>query len=81
MNDYNFQQCRFFLEQQINDKPENHELIKAYMTLIEQKTKFDIAYFSQNVELQNNWSDNQAEMNKSWNNSQTEIAKSNSSLS
>jgi len=77
MNNYAFEQCRFFLEQKINEQPENNELIKAYITLMEQKTTFDIAYFSQDAEIQKNWNDNQTEMNKAWNNSQTEIAKVN----
>lgn len=75
MNDYTFHQCRFFLEQKINEFPENIELIKAYVSLIEQKTKFDIAYFSQTAEVQKNWNDNQMELNKNWQAGQIEIAK------
>lgn len=62
MNDYAFYQCKHFLEQRMQDLPENSELIKAYVVLIEQKTKFDIAYFSQTSDVQKNWSDNHAKI-------------------
>lgn len=75
MNDYAFYQCKSFLEHHISAQPENAELIKAYTSLIEQKTKFDIALCSQNAEIQKNWNDNQAELNKLWHAGQTEIAK------
>jgi hypothetical protein len=75
MNDYAFYQCKQFLEQRICELPDNVELVKAYVSLIEQKTKFDVALCSQNGEVQKNWNDNQMEMNKHWQTGQTEIAK------
>lgn len=66
MNDYAFYHCKSFLEQRISDQPENTELVKAYVFLIKQKTKFDIAFFSQNADVQKNWNDNLAEINKQW---------------
>lgn len=75
MNDYAFYQCKQFLEQRISDLPENAELVKAYVSLVEQKTKFDIALCSQNADVQKNWNDNQMEMNKHWQANQADIAK------
>lgn len=74
MNDNAFYQCKYFLEQRMQEHPENAELVKAYVALIEQKTKFDIAYFSQNSEVQKNWNDNQAKMNAAWSEGQAKIA-------
>lgn len=75
MNNYDFYNCRLFLEGMIQNHPDNNELIQAYVKLIEKKTEFDIAYFSQDAEIQRNWDNNQMEMNKVWQNGQTEIAK------
>lgn len=75
MNDNAFYQCKCFLEQRISDNPENAELVKAYVALIEQKTKFDIAFFSQNSDVQKNWCDNQMKMNTNWHSNQTDLAK------
>ncbi len=75
MNDYAFYQCKQFLEKRICELPDNAELVKAYVSLIEEKTKFDIALCSQNAEVQKNWNDNQMEMNKHWQAGQTEIVK------
>lgn len=54
MNDNAFYQCKLFLEQRIQELPENTEFVKAYVALIEQKTKSDIAYFSQTSDVQKN---------------------------
>jgi hypothetical protein len=75
MNDYTFYNCRVFLEAMIQNHPDNNELIQAYVKLIEKKTEFDIAYFSQDAEIRKNWDNNQMEMNKAWQNGQTEIVK------
>ncbi len=75
MNDYAFYECKQFLESRISELPENVELVKAYICLIEQKTKFDIALCSQNAEVQKSWNDNQIDQNKHWQTAQTEIAK------
>lgn len=74
MNDYAFYQCKSFLEQRMQELPENSELVKAYVALIEQKTKFDIAYFSQTSEVQKNWNDNQAKINAAWHENQAKVA-------
>lgn len=73
MNSWDFYQCRIFLEERIRELPENMELVKAYVTLIEQKAQFDTAYFSQNAEVQKNWSDNHREMNNSWHKFQADV--------
>lgn len=73
MNDAAFFNCKNFLEQRIQEYPENSELVKAYVSLIEQKTKFDIAFFSQNSEIQKNWNDNQAKINAAWHEGNTKI--------
>ena len=57
----------------MRELPENAELVKAYVSLIEQKTLFDTAYFSQNADVQKNWSDNQREMNNSWHKFQADV--------
>lgn len=75
MNDNAFYQCKYFLEQRISENPENAELVKAYIALIEQKTKFDIALCSQNADVQKNWNDNQMKLNTNWQSTQTDIAK------
>ncbi|WP_421333209.1 hypothetical protein [Aeromonas sp. 603607] len=74
MNDNAFYQCKSFLEQRMQELPENTELVKAYVALIEQKTKFDIAYFSQTSDVQKNWNDNQAKMNAAWHESHAKVA-------
>lgn len=75
MNDYAFYQCKAFLEQRIIDQPENSTLIQAYVSLIEQKTNFDIAFFSQNADVQKSWNTNQMETAKHWNQTQADITK------
>lgn len=75
MNDYAFYQCKAFLEQRILDQPENNALVQAYVSLIEQKTNFDIAFFSQNAEVQKNWNTNQMETARNWHQTQADITK------
>lgn len=75
MNDLAFYQCRFFLEEQIRANPGNSDLVRAYTTLIERKTDFDIALCSQSAEVQKNWVDNQTTITTQWNQGQAEIAK------
>ena len=74
MNDNAFYQCKYFLEQRMQEFPDNAELVKAYIALIEENTKFDIAYFSQTSDVQKNWNDNQAKMNASWHENQAKVA-------
>ena len=74
MNDCAFYYCKQFLEYHISELPENAELVKAYICLIEQKTKFDIALCSQNAEVQKRWNDNQIDLNKHWQTTKKEIA-------
>ena len=66
MHDWAFQQCCHFLENRIIESPENVEFIKAYVSLIEHKSKFDTAFFSQDAEIQKNWHNNQTQMHKNW---------------
>ena len=54
MNNEWFERCALFLEKKINDEPNNVEFVKAYVSLIKQKTKFDIACFSQTKNAQEN---------------------------
>jgi hypothetical protein len=64
MNDWNFHRCASFLEHCIQQNPTNMEFVKAYATLIEQKTKFDMTLCSQNAEVQKNWQTNDADVAK-----------------
>jgi hypothetical protein len=74
MNEHSFYSCKQFLEQRMQENLGNAELIKAYIALIEQKTKFDIAYFSQTSDVQKNWDDNQAKIHAAWYESNAKIA-------
>lgn len=74
MNETAFYNCKYFLEQKINEFPDNPEFIRAYIVLIEQKTKFDISYFSQTSDVQKNWNDNQTKMSISWQETQNNSA-------
>jgi hypothetical protein len=71
MNNVDFQNCRLFLEAQIEKNPENHELIKAYVRLIEKKTEFDISWFKGDEELRKDFEKNQTERIKA----QSEVTK------
>ncbi len=51
MNYIDFENCRIFLEKMIEQKPDNSELIKAYITLIEKKSDFDISWLKTDEEL------------------------------
>jgi len=64
MNDLAFNRCASFLEHCIQQNPTNMEFVKAYVTLIEQKTKFDMTLCSQSSENQRNWENNQADVAK-----------------
>ena len=75
MNNWDFNNCRGFLEHMINERPDNNELIKAYVKLIEKKTEFDIAVSSHNAEVQKNWENSQKEMTKNWQSTQAEVTK------
>lgn len=75
MNSWDFSSCRTFLEQMINERPDNQELIKAYVRLIERKADFDIAASSHNSEVQKNWENSQKEMTKNWQTTQADITK------
>jgi hypothetical protein len=75
MNDNAFYPCKLFIEQRIIDQPDNVELVKAYISLIEHKTIFDIAFCTQTAEVQKNLNDNHMEMNRKFQESQTEIIK------
>ncbi|MBU3058783.1 hypothetical protein [Pseudomonas indica] len=41
MKSEDFNKCRVFLEKQISEQPENGELLKAYLRLIELKSDYD----------------------------------------
>jgi hypothetical protein len=75
MNNWDFNNCRTFLEHMLCEWPENHELIKAYIKLIGKKTEFDIAVSSHNAEVQKNWENSQKEMTKNWQSTQAEVTK------
>ena len=61
-----FENCRAFLETQIDKNPENSDLVKAYVSLFENKTKFDIAYINGDKELRQDFEKNQTERIKSY---------------
>ena len=75
MNGWDFNSCRAFLEYMINERPDNQELVKAYIKLIEKKTEFDIAVSSHNAEVQKNWENSQKEMTKNWQSTQADVTK------
>jgi hypothetical protein len=41
MKSEDFEKCRVFLEKSISDSPENGELLKVYLRLIELKSEYD----------------------------------------
>ena len=63
MNNEWFEHCLGFLEQKINENPGSIEFIKAYVSLIKQKAKIEIAYLSQIAESQTNSDDNHTAIN------------------
>ncbi len=75
LNSWDFNNCRTFLECMIREKPDNAELVKAYIKLIEKKTKFDIACSSHNADVQKNWENSQKEQSKNWQDKQAEVTK------
>lgn len=75
MNSWDFNNCRTFLEYMIREKPDNAELVKAYIKLIEKKTEFDVASSSHNAEVQKNWENSQKEQSKNWQDNQAAVTK------
>lgn len=71
MNNYDFSQCRFFLEDMLAKYPDNKELVSAYIKLIEKKTEFDIELWKNDAELRKDYEKNQTERFKA----DTEITK------
>lgn len=59
----------------IQEKPDNAELVKAYIKLIEKRTEFDIASSSHNADVQKNWENSQKEQYKNWQDKQAEVTK------
>lgn len=75
MNSWDFNNCRAFLEFMIQENPENAELVKAHVKLIEKKTDFDIAVSSHNADVQKNWENSQQEQSKNWQDNQAAVTK------
>jgi len=71
MNYIDFNNCRIFLEKMIEQKPDNSELIQAYVKLIEKKAEFDISWLKTDEELRKDFEKNQTERIKA----QTEVTK------
>lgn len=71
MNYIDFNNCRIFLEKMIEQKPDNSDLIQAYIKLIEKKAEFDISWLKTDEELRKDFEKNQTERIKA----QTEITK------
>jgi putative N-acetylmannosamine-6-phosphate epimerase len=61
MNSFDFNNCRFFLEEIIKNNPENKEYISAYIKLIEKKSDFDASFFKADADMRNEWEKNQTE--------------------
>ena len=59
----------------IQEQPENQELVKAYIKLIEKKTEFDIAVSSHDADVQKNWENSQKEQSKNWQDNQAAVTK------
>lgn len=75
MNGWDFNNCRAFLERMIHENPDNAELVKAYVKLVEKKTEYDVAVSSHNSEVQKNWENSQKEITKNWQSTQAEVTK------
>jgi len=67
MNYIDFNNCRIFLEKMIEQKPDNTELIHAYVKLIEKKTEFDISWLKTDEELRKDFENNLTERIKAQN--------------
>lgn len=74
MNDSAFHHFAVFLEQKIQDFPENVEFVKAYVALIEQKTQFDIAVSLHAAGLQKAIDNNKAKVSMAANSNTTKVA-------
>ena len=74
MNDYLFQQSAAFLQRQIEAHPENAELVKAYVSLIEHRAQYEIALVTRDGDVQKNLNDNNRLMNIQWQESQASIS-------
>lgn len=64
MNQWDFNNCRLFLEEMIRANPENKDLISAYQKLIEKKADFEIAFLKADTGLRSEWEKNQTERMK-----------------
>jgi hypothetical protein len=67
MNYIDFNNCRIFLEKMIEQKPDNTELIHAYVKLIKKKTEFDISWLKTDEELRKDFENNLTERIKAQN--------------
>lgn len=64
MNQWDFNNCRLFLEEMIRANPENKDLIGAYQKLIEKKADFDISFLKADADVRSEWEKNQTERMK-----------------
>ncbi|PKM42408.1 MAG: hypothetical protein CVV05_18490 [Gammaproteobacteria bacterium HGW-Gammaproteobacteria-1] len=64
MNQWDFNNCRLFLEEMIRANPENRDLIGAYQKLIEKKADFEISFLKADADLRSEWEKNQTERMK-----------------
>lgn len=64
MNQWDFNNCRIFLEDMIRANPENKDLISAYQRLIEKKADFELSYLKADADLRADWEKNQTERMK-----------------
>jgi hypothetical protein len=64
MNQWDFNNCRLFLEQMIRNHPENKEMILAYQKLIEKKVDFEISFLKTDADFRGEWEKNQTERMK-----------------
>lgn len=71
MNDFNFNNCRNFLERMIESNPDNAEIVKAYVKLIEKKAEVDIQFLKGDADVRKEWEKNQTDRIKA----QTEVQK------
>jgi hypothetical protein len=77
MNDWNFNQCRSFLENMIANNIENPEITKellvTYRTLLEKKSEVDIQFMQSDESVRKEWEKNQTERIKA----QVDMSKNN----
>lgn len=64
INQWDFNNCRLFIEEMIRNNSENKELISVYQKLIEKKADCDIAWLKSDADVRAEFEKNQTERMK-----------------